>query len=85
MPSWHRLDISPATASGYVPAQGIAVIGSVCEENLAFTDLAKHTNGATAIVSLTFRQLQCDRKAIGVDKSMDFRRQAAPRAPHAAA
>ena len=82
--SWHRLDIGPATASGYVPAQGIAVIGAVCEENLAFTDLAKHTSGATTIVRLTFRQLQCDRKSVGVDKSMDFRRQAAPRAPHAA-
>lgn len=82
--SWHRLNIGPATASGHFPAQGIAVIGAVCEENLAFTEIVNHTGCATAIVRLTFRQLQCDRKAIGVDKSMDFRRQAAPGAPHAA-
>jgi len=82
--SWHRLDISPAAASGHFPTQSIAIVGAVCEEDLALANMAKHTGGATAIVSLTFRQLQDDRKAIGIDKSMDLRCQSAPRAPHAA-
>ena len=81
--SWHRLDIGPAAAPSHVLALDVGVIGAVCEEDLAFADRAKHIGGAAAIMRLAFGQLQGDRKPIGVDKSVDLRRQTAPRAPPA--
>ena len=82
-PSRHRLDIGPAAARCHVFAQRIAIVGAVSEKDLTLADVAQHICSAAAIVGLAFRQLQCDRKAIGIDKSMNFRCQAAPRAPHA--
>ena len=83
-PAYLRLDVSPAAPPGHVLPQSIAIIGAVCEQDLAFADHAQHTSSAGAVMSLSFCQLQQDREAIGIDKGVDLRGQAAPRTPHAA-
>ena len=81
--SRHRFDIGPGAAVRQILAQCVAVIGTIRREDLPLADFAQHVGGASAVMSLAFRQLQSDRQAIGVDKGVDLRGQTAPRAPHA--
>src|SRR5215468_1159778 len=83
-PACLRLDVGPAAPPGHFLAQSIAVVGAVCEQDLAFADHAQHTGSAGAVMGLTFGQLQQNRESIGIGKGVDLRGQAAPRAPHAA-
>ena len=75
-PVGHRLNAGPCPASGKFGAQGIGVIGPVREQDLPITDPPQHVCRAAPIMGLSGRDLQDNRQAIGVDKSVDLGRQA---------
>src|SRR6185437_8889932 len=79
----HGLDVGPGAAGSEGLAQSVTVIGAVSEQDLARADAVEHVGGAPAVMSLTFGELERDRVAVGIDEGVDFRRQPAPRAPHA--
>ena len=64
-------------------AQPIAVLGRVREQGLARSDRAQHVVGRAAVMGLSSGQLQGDGQTVRIRDSMDLRRQAASRAPHA--
>ena len=78
------LDVGPGALRVEGGPQRIAVIGGVAEQDLIAAESAEHIGGTSAIMSLTFGQLQADRQAVGVDERVDLGRQPASRAPHAA-
>lgn len=52
-------------------------------KDLPLDEDVEHVTGTAPVMGLAFAQLQGDRQALGIDKHMDFRRKAAPRATHA--
>jgi hypothetical protein len=78
----HGLDISPGTTFIVALPQGIAVIGAVGQRGLPLAKCIQHIAGAASIMGLASGQFQSDWQALGVDKRLDLRRQAAPRAAH---
>ena len=79
----HWFDIGPGSASGDALAQGVAVVGTVTEENLTFSKGVEQVGGTLSIVGLAFGDLQGDRIAVGVHQSVDLGCQSTSRAPHA--
>ena len=73
----HGLDVGLGAAFGQGNAQGVAVIGAVCEQGLAGADTVQHILGATAVMGLALGQFQGERVAVGVDHRMDFGGQSA--------
>lgn len=63
---------------------GTAIVTSVRQQNLAGSNALQHVGRAWSVVGLAFVQLQPYRIAVGVDHRMNFGRQSAARAPHAA-
>ena len=80
---WHGPDVGPGTSGVHGLAQRIAVVGPVGHEDLALAEGREHVGGAPAIMGLTLRELEDDRKAIGIHESVDLGGQSAARAPHA--
>src|SRR6516162_6676961 len=53
----HRLDVRPSAASRHLDVQGIAVIGTVSEQDLALAHAVEHVGGAASVVRLSCAQL----------------------------
>ena len=56
----HRLDVRPGTPMGHGRTQGVAVVDSVDEQDLAFADGVQHVGRAAAVMRLPFGQLEHD-------------------------
>ncbi len=82
-PVWHQADIAPGAAFGEAIAQGVAIIGAIRQEDVPGLNGSEHIGGFASIVSLPLAQFQGNWQAIGIDKRVDLRRQAAARAAHA--
>lgn len=82
---WHRLDVGPGAAGRQIGSEGVAVVGTVGEQDLAVGEGGEHIGGTPAVMGLAFAQLQRDRQSVGIDQGVDLGCQPAPRAPHAAA
>ena len=67
--SGHRFDVGPCPAFGGATTQGIAVVGTIAEQSLAFAQSVEHIAGALSVVSLAFADLQGDRIAIAIDQN----------------
>jgi hypothetical protein len=86
---WHvyvwreRLDVGPGAAAGHHGPQGIIVIGTVGDQDLAVADGVQHVGRAASVMCLSLGQLQRNGIPVGIDHSMDLGGQPAPRAPHA--
>lgn len=78
-----RLDVRPGPPLGEAVTQGVAVVGTVGEQDLPLAEVAQHVGGAPAVVRLALGELQRDRRPLGIDERMDFGRQAVARATHA--
>ena len=78
-----RLDVGERALLEQALAEHVAVVGAVCEQDLAGFKAAQHVGGAAAIVSLPFGELQDDWQAVGIDEGVDLGGQPASRAPHA--
>ena len=76
----HRFDVGPGTAVRQFGSQRVTVVGAIREQHLTFADLVEHVAGAAAVMRLAFRQLNGNRVAVGIDKSVDLGGQPAPRA-----
>ena len=63
-------------------AECIAVIGAIGQQGLAGTEALEQIARALPVMGLAFGELERDRIAVGIDESVDFRRQSAARAPH---
>ena len=79
----HRLDVGPGAARRHRRAQGIAVIGPVGEQDLAFANAGQQVGRAASVMGLPLAQLERDRVAVGSDDGMDLGGQSAARTPHA--
>src|SRR5579863_5719515 len=79
----HWFDVGPSPALGQAVAEGIAVISAVGQQGLAGTKTIKQIDCAPAVMGLARSELERDRIAVGIDESVNFRRQSAARAPHA--
>src|SRR5215204_749442 len=82
-PTGEWLDVGPHASRRHRLAEEIAVVGAVCDQDLAGSEVAQQVGGAAAVVSLPFGELEDDRQAVGIDEGVDLRRQSASRAPHA--
>jgi len=82
-PSRHRSDVGPGSLISQGFTQGVTVIGPIGEKRLAGAHIVQHVAGALAVSGLALGEFERDRIAVGVDQSVDLRRQSAARAPHA--
>ncbi len=59
----HRLHIGPGAARGQGLAQGIGVVGSICQQHVAAFDGVDHVLRTAPVMGLAFGDLEPDRQA----------------------
>ena len=79
----HGLDVCPRTSDGHGTTQGITVIGTVGEQDLARADGVQHVGRTASVMRLALGQFERDGIAVGINDGVDFRGEPASRAPHA--
>jgi len=82
-PVRHGLDVGPGALARDRSTQGVAVVASISQQNLALADGIEQAVSTAAVMGLALGQLDRNRIAVGIDDSMDFGGQPASRAPHA--
>ena len=74
-PLRHEPDIGPNAAFCHLAVQGIGVISAVGKQDIAWSQTVEHVGCAAPVVRLSGGDLQQDRQAIGIDKSVYLGRQ----------
>ena len=59
-PARHRLDVRPGASIGHSGTQGVAVVGAVGEQNLAFCTVSSMSGCAASVMRLSLGQLERD-------------------------
>ena len=77
-------DVGPEPVPQRGFAQGVAVIGSVRQQNAVAVQRGEKVFDGGAVMALPGGQEKVDRIAAGVDQGVDLRRQTAPGTSHAA-
>src|SRR3954452_5408617 len=63
--SRHRLDVRPGSALEQSVAERVAVVGSICEQDLPDAEAVQHIAGAPPVMDLALGELERDRVAVG--------------------
>jgi hypothetical protein len=76
-PVRERANVGPGAAGAHCLPECVAVVGAVGKQDLPGLDAGQHVGRAATVMALSFRELDRDRQAIGIDHGVDFGGQAA--------